>query len=592
MLEFNPTIKQKVSLLPTNPGVYLMYDQHHKIIYVGKAKNLQKRVSQYFLRPQSGKVLAMVKRITDFDTIITSSEKDALILELNLIKTHYPRYNIMLKDDSHYPYIAVNKKGDPIVKIARKAIDQRFSYFGPYPHSSAAYEVVNLINRLFKTRKCSPGTKGPCLYFHLGQCAGYCFQKVSEEKKNEIRHDIIKFLNSDNRELIREYDLKLKMAVVKLEFERAAEFKQVSDSLRHVFSSQNSEFKDKIDRDVFAFSQKDGYLGLTVLLYRKGKLLGKEFYVVPSFDDDEELITNLILQYYQDKILPKQILIANSGIASNLKMVLDATIVVPRQGKNLTLVNNAQSNAIDDLNSHFYTRRTDESDVILNELGDLLKINYPGHIDLFDNAHLQGSGAIGVMVSFINGHPNKKLYRKYNIASEHAMDDYASMREAMTRHYTRKLEEKATLPDLIIVDGGLGQLNIAKEVKDTLKLAIPLAGLYKNEKHQTKGLLDESGQIITIDHQSKLFFLLMRMQEEVHRFAITSHRNKRRKGVFVSVLDQIKGLGLKRKQLLLERYPDINDLKKASLEELSQLIPSQIALELKTKLNSSENNYF
>lgn len=589
-MKFNPIVEQKIALIPENPGVYLMYDEHHKIIYVGKAKNLYNRVSQYFLRPQVGKVHAMVKRIADFDTIITPSEKEALILELNLIKTHYPRYNIMLKDDSHYPYIAINKKGDPTVKIARKACDNRYIYYGPYPNSSAAYEVVNLINRLFKTRKCPPMQKGPCLYYHLGQCAGYCFKEVSEEEKKSIRLEIGKFLNSDNKEMIRDYEQKLKVAIDDLRFEEAKEFKQISDALKHVFSRQTSEIKDKLDRDVFAFSQKDGYLGLTVMLYRGGKLLGKEFYVVSSFDNDEDLITNLILQYYENKLVPKQILIGNSVIANNLRLVLDSNIIVPRQGKNLNLINNAQTNVIDDLNSHFYTRRIDEPDQLLMDLESLLKIEYPTQIDLFDNAHLQGSDAIGVMVCFINGQANKKLYRKYNISDANKQDDYGAMREALTRHYQKKLSENNHFPNLLIVDGGMGQVNVAKEVREALGLSFPIAGLFKNDKHQTKGLLDEAGNVIEIDHKSKLFFLLMRLQEEVHRFAITSHRNKRRKGAFKSILDDVKGLGAKRKQLLTTNYPDINDLRKASLEELSQVIPLEIAKSLKLKLDEASNN--
>ena len=588
-MKLTAIIEQKIALLPTQPGVYLMFDEHGKIIYVGKAKDLSKRVSQYFLRPQVGKVAGMVKRICDFDTILTASEKEAFILELNLIKTHYPRYNILLKDDSHYPYIALSKQGDPVVKIARKASDKRWSYFGPYPNSSAAYEVVTLINRLFKTRKCSPMQKSPCLYYHLGQCAGYCFKEVSEEEKREIRQQVATFLKSDNKDLIRQYDGLLKTAVDDLKFENAQDYKQIGDALKHVFARQTSEIKDKLDRDVFAFAQKDGYLGLSVMLYRKGKLLGKEFYVVGLFDSEEDLITNLILQYYENKLLPKQILIGNPQIANNLRVVLETKVIVPRQGRNLSLIKNAQTNTIDDLNAHFYTRRIDETDEILIELSKILNIPYPTQIDLFDNAHLQGSDAIGVMVCFINGKSNKKLYRKYNLAEENRQDDYASMREALTRHYTKKLAEKVNLPELLIVDGGIGQVNVAKEVKSALGLNVTIAGLYKNEKHQTKGLLDEEGKILDIDPRSQLFFFLMRMQEEVHRFAITSHRNKRRKGVFKSILDDVKGLGLKRRQALAINYPDINDLKKASIEELSQLVPIEVARALKAKIEEQAN---
>jgi len=587
MAKLSDVIEQKINALPEQPGVYLMQDEYGKIIYVGKAKNLKNRVSQYFLRPQIGKVAAMVKRIHNFEIILTATEKEAFILELNLIKTHYPRYNILLKDDSHYPYIALNKSGDPIVKIARKANDKRWTYFGPYPNSGAAYEVVTLINRLFKTRKCSPTQKGPCLYYHLGQCAGYCFQTVSEQIKNEIRQEVVYFLRSDNKILIKQYETKLNDAISNLQFEEAQDYKQISDALKHVFSRQTSEIKDKLDRDVFAFAQKDGYLGLTVMLYRQGKLLGKEFYVVASFDNDEDLITNLILQYYENKLLPRQIVIANSVIAANLKVVLDSTIVMPRRGRNLTLVKNAQANVIDDLNKHFYTRRIDEVDDLLVQLGGLLNINYPTQIDLFDNAHLQGSDAIGVMVCFINGKSNKKLYRKYNISEANKQDDYAAMKESLTRHYTRKKAENINLPNLVIVDGGIGQVNAAKLVKQQLGLTFAIAGLYKNDKHQTKGLLNEEGEVIDIDLKSPLFFFLMRMQEEVHRFAISSHRNKRRKGAFRSVLDDIKGLGLKRKQTLVENYPDLNDLKKASLEELSQLVPTEVAQAIITKLNES-----
>lgn len=583
----NELIKTKITNLTSSPGVYLMLDKSGKIIYVGKAKNLQKRVSQYFLRPQVGKVAAMVKRIVDFNVILTNTEKEALILELNLIKIHYPRYNILLKDGSHYPYIALTRHGDPIVKIARKATDKNMMYWGPFPISSSAYQVVDLTNKLFMTRKCPPTQKGPCLYYHLGQCPGYCINTVSDEQRNTIRKQVINFLNGNDSEIISEYKSKMLLASEKLDFENAKEYKFVLDSLQHIFASQQSETKSKTDEDVFAFTTRDEYLGLAVMIYRQGKLLGKEFFCVSLIAEEDELVTNLILQYYQNKKLPNFIIVGNQSVARQIRLVLETKVVVPKAGNKLDLINIAQKNVKDSIDEHFLTARLDDDkDELLSKLGDLLNAPFPKQIDLFDNAHLGGADSIGVVVTYINGIATKKLYRKYNISQINKQDDYGALKEVMTRHFKRKLEDNTFIPDLVIVDGGIGQLNAAKEVKKQLNLPFTLAGLFKNDKHQTKGLLNEEGRIVELKSSDKIFFFLTRMQDEVHRFAITSHRGKRAKSMYFSIFDTVKGLGLRRKQIIVESYPTLEDINKASIDELSQLIPKEVALNLKEQVSN------
>lgn len=579
----NDELKFLLDNLVTAPGVYLMFDKHGKIIYIGKAKNLKNRVSQYFNRPQVGKVAGMVKNTVRFETIITNNEKEAFILELKLIQTHYPRYNIMLKDDSHYPYIALSKVGDPVVTIERKANNVNNYYFGPFPASQKAYQTVDLINKIFKTKKCKGHHKGPCFYYHLGQCLGYCFKDVSEEEIEEVRKSVYDFLNGKDTTTLKRYETLMKEESTLLKFEKANEYKNIITAIKHIYSSQNVELKTKIDVDVIAFSQIEDFIGLTIVSYRKGILLSERFQTINAFGDINEQIVTLLGEYYNKRPVPPHLMLGSSYIGEELSLLYNTKIIVPTRGQYLDLLNRTYQNASESLTKHllFHQQQTAENE-LLDTLAETLNINYPRHIDLVDIAHLSGEEAIGVVVTYINGRPFKKLYRKYNITAVNKFDDYNNIREVLSRHYERKLKEGNNLPDLLLVDGGKGQLGIATEVLNKLNLSFPYAGLVKNDKHQTRGLIFKDEEITL---KRELLTLLASMQEEVHRFAITSHRHKRTKATYVSVLDNIKGLGKKRQALLLKTYLSLDTLKVVSLEELSQLIPKDVALRVIERLS-------
>lgn len=583
-------VLREIDLLPHRPGCYQMYGADDTIIYVGKAKDLYNRVSQYFLRPQVGKVARMVRETCYFHFIITSSEKEAFILEINLIQEHYPRFNIMLKDGSHYPYIALKKGNDPIIKIARNRKDKNYTYFGPFPNSSAAYEMITLVNRLFPLRKCKSMHATRCIYESMGQCLAPCVKKVPAEVLRKLREDVSSFLQGDNKEVRRIYVDKMKKAADQLDFESAQEYKKIIQSIDHINQKQVMETKDTIARDVFAYSTREGYLALNVMIYRNGKLLGKDLFVVEVFEEIDEQIASMIAQFYRSHEIPREIVIPLENLAELMEESLKTKVFVPVRGMRYDLITTCQMNAKNGLDEHFLTARLDDDkNALLEELGTLCHIKTPYYIELFDNSHLQGAEPIGAMVAFINGEKVKKLYRKFHIEHAEARDDFASMREVIYRRYKRLKEEGGRLPDLILVDGGLGQIHAAKEALDAVEVDISLLGLFKNDKHQTEGLIDENGEVYPISNKSSLFYLLMRMQDEVHRFAITFHRSLHLKKYKSSVLDEIKGLGSKRKEALWKAYPSAADLYKAGREELSQILPPSLADLVYKKLHPEED---
>lgn len=565
-----------------------MHDENDTIIYIGKAKNLKKRVSQYFLRPQTGKTFAMVSHVHHFETIITKSEKEALILEMNLIQNNHPRYNIMLMDDKHYPYIALHKEvKDPYVSVARNIKNKKCDYFGPYPNSTAAYEAINIINKLFPLRKCSTVKKSPCIYFHLGQCIAPCIKEVEKEKYDAILDEIRDFLNGKNQKIIAELKEKIAKSSEKLDFEGALEYKKTLDSILHINEKQNVEFKDKLSRDFFAFHTRDNYVGISLFSYRNGYLLSKRSFVYEIIGELNEFVSEIIYQYYQVNEIPKEIIVSNEEIKDNLFNVLNDHVFFPSKGKLHDVLSTLEVNAREALDEHFLTAKL-EDDVqdTLDRLGKILNIKTPLYIELFDNSHLQGTNAIGAMVAFINGQPYKKLYRKFNIQGYNKKDDLSSMEETLTRRYSRLKEEDDKMPDLVIVDGGENQINVAKKVKENLGVNIALAGLVKTEKHRTSALIDEDLKLHSLDDDKNLFYLLTRMQDEVHRYAITTHIKKRNKSMFKGLLDDIKGLGEKRKELLLKNYSSFGDLKNAKIEELEQVLPKDIATTLFERLHN------
>lgn len=582
-------LKRLISLLPDAPGVYLMKDAEGKIIYIGKAKNLKKRVSQYFLRPQEGKVLAMVTHVDSFDFIRVHSDKEAFILEMNLIQTHYPRYNIMLMDDSHYPYIALRRK-DAFLSIARKASDPaRYFYFGPYPNSGDCFRTIRLLNSLYPTRKCQNLPKKACLYYHLGQCLAPCVNAIDEATYQKLYESIKRFLDGDAGEVIQSLKEKMAKASDELRFEDAAHYKELLDSLSHTLQKQTVELStDRTDRDVFAFATRDGYLSLSLLTYRKGRLLGKESRVEGLIESPSETASTLILAHYQNHALPSEILCNIEGFDEEFAAIYpEGKVVHPKEGRLLQLIDLAELNARQSLDAHFMSARLeDDSLALLEELGKLLGIKTPYRIELFDNSHLQGSNPVGAMVCYINGAPAKKMYRKFHLSKEVAGDDFHSMVEVVSRRYTRLREEGLSYPDLILTDGGLPQVEATLLGLTKAEVSIPVFGLYKNDRHETEGIIDGTGKKYPLSNKSPLFFLLMRMQDEVHRFAISFHKERRLKAMHQSVFDGIPGLGAARQEKLRTHYASIDALRNASLAELSQILPKEVALALYNKIQA------
>lgn len=579
----NEILKMKIDMLPSKPGSYQMKDKNGNIIYVGKAKSLDKRVRQYFYRPQEGKVQRMVREIEDFDIIETNSEKEALLLEINLIQKYYPKYNILLKDGKMYPYISLRRGGDPFLKIAHNDKDKHYYYFGPFPSSHNAYTMINLLNKIFPLRKCNVIPKKPCLYYHLGQCLGPCINKIEESSYKEIVSSITKLLNGDSSSLVSSLTKKMKECSLNLDFERAKEYKDQIDSINHIISSQKIMMKDHIDRDVIGYSLREGYISVLFLLYRKGILLGKNLFVHELNSDVEDVLVDIIFQFYLNHPKPKEIVISLDSIKEVLEESLEVKVLVPSKGQKKDLLYMALENAKQGLDQHFQTARLEDDNLaLLEELGKLLNIETPLDIELYDNSHLQGKDAIGALVKYINGVKVTSLYRKFNIKSENTKDDLSMMKEVLTRRLTRLKEENQKKPDLIILDGGEEQLKVAKEVVNSLGLDIALASLKKNEKHQTDTLVNGKDlSSILLDRKSNLFFLLMRMQDEVHRYAITTHKAKRSKEIYKTIYDDIKGIGKKRKEMLLSLYPTKEALSQATIEELKQIVPLEIACRLK-----------
>ena len=578
-------LKNLIANLKHLPGVYLMHNKDGKIIYVGKAKDLYKRVSQYFLRPQSGKVFKMVTEVDYFEVIITANEKEALVLEMNLIQTHYPKFNILLKDGSHYPYIAMKKKGYPFLTIKRNEKDKNYIYFGPYPNAGAAYRMIDLLNKIFPLRKCQTLPLTSCLYYHLGTCLGPCIHKIEEKDYLPIQEEIKSFMRGNNQKQIQDIKVKMLEASEKQEYESALEYKKILESIEHINTQQNVELKDRLDRDIFAYAKRNGYLSLAVLLYRKGILLGKDVFTIEEFGEEEEQVADLILQYYQKHPIPSEVVINNDKIIELLSPYIDTSVVSVSKGKLHELVVSAKENASNNLDEYFLSAKLDADKIsLLEELGNILNIPTPYHIELFDNSHLQGSSPVGAMVAFINGEKDKSLYRKFKIEHEEKRDDLKSMYEVTFRHYSRLVQDNKKLPDLLLVDGGLHQIEAASKALKDAKAIIPVFGLYKNDKHQTEGLMDIDGNTYPIENKN-LFFLLVRMQDEVHRFAISFHREKRSGAMKSSILDDVKGLGDKRKEKIFRAYQDIEKLKQATIEELEQILPHETALELYNKLH-------
>lgn len=579
-------IKQKLALLPLEPGCYLMKDSAGTIIYVGKAKKLKNRVSSYFMGAHNYKTTKLVSEIVDFDYIVTHSEKEALLLEINLIKDYTPKYNIMFMDNSYYPYIQMTKERHPRLKIVRDVKDKKNKYFGPFPDATAAREIYKLLNRLYPLRKCNHIPNKPCLYYSLNQCLGPCINEVDEETYNEMTTQITKFINGDVKEITQDLHEKMQVASETLQFEQAKEYRDLIRYIQHVTSKQHVQFNDQVDRDIIGYHVDKGYLSVQIFFMRNGKLLARDINLVPIYGDIEEELSSFIVHFYAKNTLPKEILMPKSDDLKLLEEVLGCKVFQPTRGNKADLVKMACDNAKEMLEKKFILMETTESKNVtaIDELGQALKIKRPAIIELFDNSNIQGSYSVAGMVCFVEGKPSKNDYRKFKIKTVEGPDDYASMKEVVYRRYFRVLMDGLRKPDLIIVDGGKGQIKAAKEVIDSLNMDIYVSGLSKDDKHSTALLLDQNGEPVEIDRKSQLFYLLTRMQDEVHRYAISFHKNVRSKSLFASILDDVEGIGEVRKKKLLRKFGSVKKMKEATIEELAEVLPKEVAKNLKEEL--------
>lgn len=575
-------LKEKLSLVPNEPGCYLMKNMDDVVIYVGKAKKLKNRLSSYFRGTHTGKTAKLVSEIVDFEYVVVGSETEALILELNLIKKYDPKYNILLRDDKSYPYIELTNDEFPKLTVVRnlRKKKNRNRLYGPYPNVAAARNTVNLLNRLYPMRKCTTFNKKPCLYYHIGECLGYCTHNIDKTKIKELENEIIKFLKGDDTHITKKIEEEMEKESNLMHYERALELKQLLEYITVTLAKQKVEIQDKIDRDVFGYFVDKGYISIQVFFIRGGKIIERHSKIFPLIDEISEELTRYIATFYdKDVLTPKEILVPNIINSELLESFLNTNVIVPQKGLKLNLVKMANNNASIALSEKFELIKKDEEKTFDANESLRKSLNLPklDRIEIFDNSNLFGSFNVSGMVVFKNGKPSKNDYRKFKITLD-KNDDYGTMKEVIYRRYFRVLKDNLEKPDLVIVDGGLGQINVAREVLASLNLPIPVVGLKKDDKHSTSALLAfDPITEIKIDKKSNLFYYLERMQDEVHNFTISYHKKLRSKGSLESVLDSIEGIGSKRKELLLKKYKTITQLKKLPLEKLEEILPKKTA---------------
>lgn len=584
-------LQHKLALLPAKPGCYIMKDENGEILYVGKAKVLKNRVRSYFHGVHDFKTTRLVSRIRDFEFIVTGSEKESLLLEINLIKKHRPPFNIMFMDDKSYPYIEVTGTNPVAVRITRRTTSKKSVYFGPYPSSTSASEIVKLINQLFETRKCRTLPKEACLYYHMHQCLAPCIHPISDEQNRALRTSIIKFLKGDTEDIRDRLVAERDAASEALLFEKAAQLQASLESLDHVMERQTIDLTDKQDRDVFAWYEDKGYISIYGLMLRQGKMLGRALSVTPIYADIQEEFVSFILQYYASNVVPRQILVPQGTDTASLEEALDTKVKVPERGEKKKLLDMAAGNARTAHEQKFALayKRDAELEKANDKLSEIF--HRPIHrVEMFDNSHLQGTFNVSGLVVFRDGSPDKSQYRHYQL--DEYRSDIDSMKEVIYRRYFRLLREARSMPDLLLVDGGITQIHAALEIRDSLGLTFPVAGLAKDDKHNTRALIDEAGQEIPLDRQSPLFFLLTRMQDEVHRFAISYHQKLRGKSMTTSILDSVAGVGPVRKRALMKEFRSMKNLRAASLDQLEKVVPSAVAQTLYARLHEkSEEDY-
>ena len=588
----NNLIKSKLELLPTSPGCYIHKDKNGTIIYVGKAKNLRNRVRSYFRGSHDTKTEALVSEIVDFEFIVTESNIEALLLEINLIKENKPKYNIMLKDDKSYPFIKITNERYPRLIITRQVKKDGGLYFGPYPDVGAANEIKRLLDRIFPFRKCTNPPSKVCFYYHIGQCMAHTVCHKDESYFKAMSQEVSDFLKGQDDKIINDLKDKMALAAQNMEFERAAEYRDLIQAIGTLRTKQRVMAKDLQNRDVFGYYVDKGWMCVQVFFVRQGKLIERDVNLFPYYNDPDEDFLTYVGQFYQEKshLVPNEILIPQDIDEEAIKALVDTKVLKPQRGEKKQLVNLANKNARVSLEQKFnlLEKSVEKTQGAIENLGRLLQIPTPVRIESFDNSNIMGTSPVSAMVVFVNGKPSKKDYRKYKIKTVVGPDDYASMREVIRRRYGRVQRDGLTPPDLIVIDGGQGQVNIAKQViQEELGLDIPIAGLQKNDKHQTHELLfGDPLEVVELSRNSQEFFLLQRIQDEVHRFAITFHRQLRSKNSFSSQLDGIEGLGPKRKQNLMKYFKSLTKIKEASVDEIVAVgIPRAVAEAVHHHLN-------
>jgi len=586
-------IKEKLELLPHAPGCYLMRDAKNIIIYVGKAKDLKKRVVTYFNRPHTGKTKMLVQNIETFEYIVTQTEQEALILELNLIKKHDPKYNILLRDDKTYPYIELTNEPFPRLLVVRDHLRRKKNtrLFGPYPNAYAARKIANMLNRMYPLRKCHNLPPRECLYYHIKQCLGYCIKDIDPDLIKNMNDEIVKFLKGNEEFLSKKIEDEMYKASNNLNYERAQEMKGLLDDIKTVSKRQLIDFNDNIDRDVFGYATDGNYIAMQVFHVRGGKIVERDSTLHPLIDLEGEALTYYICSFYdRNNLKPKELFVPNiidNDIVSN---ILGIKVITPLKGKKKAVLEMAMHNASVALEEkkELANRDDERSYQASANLGKLLLLDNMSRIEIFDNSHLFGTFSVSGMVVFVDGKPFKNEYRKFKITSD-KVDDYNLMKEVIYRRYHRVLMDNLERPDLIIVDGGKIQIEAAHEMLEVLEMDIPICGLRKNDKHKTDALLYK-GEVIPIDLHTPLFHLLERMQDEVHNFTIRYHKDIRSKGALESILDNIAGVGAKRKRELLKKFGSLDKIKQASVEELAAILPMNVAIELKNYFTNKETD--
>lgn len=572
-------------MMPDSPGCYIYKDIDDKILYVGKAKKLRSRVHQYFDRVYFNKTANLVKQIEDVEFVMTRSEKEALVLEINLIKQYMPPFNVIFMDDKHYPYIALSKEKFPRLSIRRDAKSNKFKHYGPFPDSKAAYKVLHLLNNIYPLRKCKNIPSTSCLYYHMGQCLGPCVNKLEDNVYVTYSKDIDKFFKGYSNDILKDLTDKMYKASDELNFEKAQECKNLIDGIKSITSKQIIEFSDKISRDVIGFYIKEGFISISILMYRNGYLNTKICEVLNEIGEISDIIETFLMQFYSTHDIPREIYISENVSLESLKETLNINIVNPKASSGQELIMLSIENAKKSLEAKFIELASKDEDIFI-ELGSYLNLSRVSTIEMCDMSHISGDSAVGVVIVFQNGYAMKNKYRKFNIKGDNTADDLASTYEVIYRRFYNLLKDNLEMSDVLIVDGGINQMNAAKKALADLNItSVKVCGLAKDDNHRTRSFITDNFEEIYLDKSSKLFLFLMKMQDEVHRFAITFFKNKKAKSMISSILDEVKGLGPTRKKRLLTIYHSLDEIKKASKEQLLQILPENVVIELIDKIN-------